>query len=282
DYYEEILAALRRGESLFLCPLEPLMEEIGVELDNDLAIEVDDTILDILGKLYDDCSRTNEINPGSSTYPWTSISECITQLLFSSPCTRFSEAQKRAVLDWATALGAKDVPTLYSIKKTQDHIRDLVGNPTEKVCAKSGTVFYLNSVAKAIAKDYGNPLTRFTMRDYPEEGDGRMSQVHHGYKMMHNLPDDLSPPTVRVGINIFFVDELLQLSSMEYFIPKKFFEVKITPDNNAQTLALGHIVVRTDAGFSVDPKRVLTPVLSFVRTFEDIKGHATEFECGFT
>ncbi|KAG1900387.1 uncharacterized protein F5891DRAFT_1128572 [Suillus fuscotomentosus] len=247
DYYEEILAALRRGESLFSCPLEPLMEEIGVELDNDLAIE-----------------------------------ECITQLLFSSPHTRFLEAQKRAVLDWATALGAKDVPTLYSIKKTQDRIRDLVGNPTEKVCTKSGTVFYLNSVAKAITKDYGNPLTQSAMRDYPEEGDGRMSQVHHSYKMMHDLPDDLSPPTVRVGINIFFVDELLQLSSMEYFIPKKFFEAKITPDNNAQTLALGHIVVQTDAGFSVDPERVLTPVLSFVRTFEDIKGHATEFECGFT
>lgn len=28
------------------------MEEIGVELDNDLAIEVDDTVFDILGKLY--------------------------------------------------------------------------------------------------------------------------------------------------------------------------------------------------------------------------------------
>lgn len=52
DYYEEILAALRRGELLFSCPLEPLMEEIGVELDNDLAIEVDDTVFDILGKLY--------------------------------------------------------------------------------------------------------------------------------------------------------------------------------------------------------------------------------------
>lgn len=79
-----------------------------------------------------------------------------------------------------------------------------------------------------------------------------MSQVHHGYKMMHDLPDDLSPPTVHVGINIFFVDKLLQLSSMEYFIPKKFFEAKITPDNNTQTLALGHIVVRTDMSYCYD------------------------------
>ncbi|KAH7903914.1 hypothetical protein BJ138DRAFT_1019864, partial [Hygrophoropsis aurantiaca] len=206
----------------------------------------------------------------------------ITHLLFTSPRLRFSEAQKKAVLSWATSLGATGVPSLPSLQKTQDRIRDLIGNPTEKVTALSGNIFYINSVGKAIAKDFSNPLTRLTMQDYPEEGSGRMSQVHHGNKMLHGLPDHLAPPTVRVGDNIYFVDELLQQSSREYFILKKFFQAKLMIDNDIQVLALGHIVSRTDAGFAVDPELVLTPISTFAQTFKDIQTYKNEFTCGFT
>ncbi|KAH7917041.1 hypothetical protein BV22DRAFT_1027066 [Leucogyrophana mollusca] len=203
--------------------------------------------------------------------------EFVTHLLFSSPRLRFSEAQKKAVLSWADAIGATGVPSLYSLKKTQDRIRDLIGDPTEKVDAISGNTFYINSVGKAIAKDYANPLTRLTMQDYPEDGQGQMSQVHHGDKMLHHLPDDLAAPSVRVDNNIFFVDELLQQSSRGYYIPKKFFQAKTGTSGEAQVLALGHNVSRTNvsvshlwyshikinhiqAGFAVDPECVLTPV----------------------
>jgi hypothetical protein len=174
----------------------------------------------------------------------------ITDLLFSSPRLRFSDAQKRAVITWAKALGAPNVPTLYGLKKCHKRICDQVGNPTEKVKANSGNIFYLNSIAKAIAKvrlstltstltasskilgqDYANPLTRMCMQDYPEDGQGSMSQAHHGKKML-DLPEGLAVPSVRVNKKIYFTGELLQQSSRSYFIPQQFFQAYL-PDGDA-------------------------------------------------
>ncbi|KAG2063297.1 hypothetical protein BDR04DRAFT_1038375, partial [Suillus decipiens] len=207
----------------------------------------------------------------------------IMDLLFSSPRLRFSDAQKRAVITWAKALGAPNVPTLYGLKKCHDRICNQVGNPTEKVKANSGNIFYLNSIAKAIAKDYANPLTRMCMQDYPEDGQGSMSQAHHGEKML-NLPDGLAVPSVRVSKKIYFTGELLQQSSQSYFIPKRFFQAYL-PDGDAAhpepaILAIGNPVALTAAGFIVDPERIIVEVSTFARTFEEIEER--EFECGFT
>ncbi|KIN97928.1 hypothetical protein M404DRAFT_47010, partial [Pisolithus tinctorius Marx 270] len=146
-----------------------------------------------------------------------------THLLFSSPHLCFSEVQKRAILGWACAIGVTGIPSLYSMKKTYQRIKKLMGDPTEKVTVPSGTTFYMNSVAKIIAMDYSNPLTHLTMQDFPEEGEGKMSQVYHGEKMLHGLPQGLAPPSVKVGSNVYFVDEILQKSNGAYFIPTKFF-----------------------------------------------------------
>ena len=51
------------------------------------------------------------------------------------------------------------------------------------------------------------------MQEYPEDGQGQMSQVHHGSKMLEDLPDGLAPPCVRVDCVVYFVDELLQQST---------------------------------------------------------------------
>jgi len=69
-------------------------------------------------------------------------------------------------------------------------------------------------------KDYANPLTRFAMQDYPEDGGRGMSQVFNGEKMLFELP---SPPAAKVDGEIYFVNELLQDSSGDYFIPERFF-----------------------------------------------------------
>jgi hypothetical protein len=45
-----------------------------------------------------------------------------------------------------------DVPLLYALNQLQESLRTLVGNPTEKITAHSGNIFYLNDVGKAIAK----------------------------------------------------------------------------------------------------------------------------------
>ncbi|KAF9237455.1 hypothetical protein BU15DRAFT_48704 [Melanogaster broomeanus] len=204
--------------------------------------------------------KETEVSPNSPTYPWTSMAEFATHLLFSSPRLRFSEQQKKSVLSWATALGAHPVPSMYSLGKTQERIKALFGDPKEKVTSASGNIFYLNSVSKAIAMDYANPLVRFSMQDYPEDGQGRMSQVHHGEKMLEDLPNNLAPPCVAVGINIFFVNELLQRSTKGYFIPKKFFQAKLGGTPEAEVLAAGHGVSRTEEGYAVDTEVVIVLV----------------------
>ncbi|EGO04371.1 hypothetical protein SERLA73DRAFT_148909 [Serpula lacrymans var. lacrymans S7.3] len=84
--------------------------------------------------------------------------------------------QKSAILNWARELRAPDVLLLGAVIKSQIFIKDLVGNPTCKVTSKLGNIFYFNNVAKAIAKDYANPITCFAMQDYPEDASKGMTQ----------------------------------------------------------------------------------------------------------
>ncbi|KAH9007487.1 hypothetical protein EDB84DRAFT_1242287, partial [Lactarius hengduanensis] len=51
----------------------------------------------------------------------------LTDMLFSSPRLRFSEQQKKAVLSWASQLGARNVPSLYALSQCQQHIKDIIG-----------------------------------------------------------------------------------------------------------------------------------------------------------
>ncbi|KAG1866336.1 hypothetical protein C8R48DRAFT_672094 [Suillus tomentosus] len=157
----------------------------------------------LLDDIYERTNTKDAVSLDNATYPWPSKAHFMTSLLFSSPCLPFSDAQKRAVLSWAQQLGARDVPSLGAIKKSQKYLDSLVSDPTEKVTARSGNVFYINDVVKSIAKDYANPLTRFAMQDYPKDSGEEMSQVFNGKKMLLDLP---SPPAARVDGIIYFTD----------------------------------------------------------------------------
>ncbi|KAG1851927.1 hypothetical protein F4604DRAFT_1883535 [Suillus subluteus] len=230
DLYEELQSALASGEQLFSMLLAPASEEIGFddETESNFGIEL-------------------LVSPDNPNYPWPSKAHYITALLFSSPRLPFSEAQKKAVLSWAKELGAHNVPSLYTLNRLQESVRTLVSNPTEKITARSGNIFYLNDVGKAIAKDYANPLTRFVMQDYPEDGGKGMSQVFNGEKMLFEHP---SPPAAKVNGEIYFVNELLQDASGDYFTLERFFLASYTSTNDSadkQLHALGRAVQRTQS-----------------------------------
>lgn len=78
-----------------------------------------------------------------------------TDILFSSPTIRFSRSQKEAILAWGKEMGARDVPSLYGLDKFQDAALRSIGDPTEKVLASSGNVFYMNSIYQALARVCG-------------------------------------------------------------------------------------------------------------------------------
>ncbi|KAG1814553.1 hypothetical protein EV424DRAFT_1541382 [Suillus variegatus] len=169
DLFDKLRCALTSGESLFPMPLTPMTEEIGFddETESNFGIELkDDGPLNTKGCV----NLNNPVLPDHPMYPWPSKAHFITALLFSSLRLPFSEAQKKAILSWAKELSALDVPSLYTLNHFQETVQKLVGNLRGKVTACSGNIFYLNDVGQAIAKDYANPLTRFAMQDYPEDG----------------------------------------------------------------------------------------------------------------
>ncbi|KAG1737140.1 uncharacterized protein EDB91DRAFT_1083172 [Suillus paluster] len=256
DLFTEVKAIIASGEVPFSTPLAPINDEQELSDDNtpDFGIELPDDI-------HERTNIKDTVSLDNPAYPWPSKAHFVTSLLFSSPRLPFSDAQKRAVLSWVQELGARDVPSLGAIKKSHMYLDTLVGDPTEKVTARSGNVFYINDVAKLIAKDYANPLTHFAMQDYPEDSGEGMSQVFNGKKMLLDLP---SPPAVRVDGMIYFTGELLQDDSGGYFIPERFFHAALPADlsdgdsdpceqsDEKALYALGRVVERTEARFIVN------------------------------
>ncbi|KAF8871236.1 hypothetical protein BD779DRAFT_1478341 [Infundibulicybe gibba] len=200
---------------------------------------------------------------GKPTYPWPSM-------------------EKKAVLKWAKAMGAPTVPSLGSLKKCQENIKNIVGDSTEKITSPAGNVFYLNKISQAIAMDYANPITRLAMSDYPRDDGVKMSDHFSGEKMLFDIPEDVATPSVSVGG---------ECSNGRYFIPQRFFYTKSesvygtahNPDVDPEWLlsATGFNVEWCEAGFIVDEDLVVTPVDDFWHSFKEISTSA-EFACRFT
>lgn len=98
------------------------------------------------------------------------------------------------------------------------------------------------------------------MQDYPVDKNNSMSQVFHAEKMLLELPPEQGPPAVRVDHELFFIHELVQLRSGEYFIPERYFRAPThaRPDVLPKTLqdlfALGWRVTETNVCSLVIPK----------------------------
>ena len=108
------------------------------------------------------------VSPTSPTFPYPSFAVSfmplflcasthilklyLTDVLFSSPRLWFSEQQKKAVLDWATQLGARNVPSLYSLSKCREQIKKTVGDSVMSVTTGTGHKFYMQDIPFLVAK----------------------------------------------------------------------------------------------------------------------------------
>ncbi|EPS97810.1 hypothetical protein FOMPIDRAFT_1031788 [Fomitopsis schrenkii] len=150
-----------------------------------------------------------------------------TDILFSSPRLRFSREQQEAVLAWGRELGARDVPTLYSIEKFQSAALKSIGDPTRRVQADSGNVFYINSLVQAMARDYAHPSTRQQIHAFPEfTAGGPVSEVWQSSKWLEDAPDDVLTPMIRLGDKDYYIKELAYCCDQSWFIPMRFFTRK--------------------------------------------------------
>jgi hypothetical protein len=60
------------------------------------------------------------------------------------------------------------------------------------------------------------------MTFYPHYENDYMSQTWHGTKMVKDISDDLLSPTLRYNGHIYWVNEVVQRVSGNYFIPKRW------------------------------------------------------------
>ncbi|KZP32812.1 hypothetical protein FIBSPDRAFT_657822, partial [Athelia psychrophila] len=129
----------------------------------------------------------------------------LTDMLFSSPQMKFSQAQQMAVLAWGKELHAEDVPSQKKFLAAQQDLLSKLRDPTEQQESSRGNVYYLNDIGASISKihtfcsnlsDMSNPISQPDMVFYPEDGEGRLSEVWHGEKMLGDVPDGLLSPTL--------------------------------------------------------------------------------------
>ncbi|KAF7965722.1 hypothetical protein HWV62_42165 [Athelia sp. TMB] len=174
--------------------------------------------------------------PGNTFYPYQSQTMMVTDMLFNSPRMKFSRPQQKAVLSWAKQIGARDVPSHSQFLSMQQELLERVGDPSSRQRSSRGNIYYLNEIGNSIAKDIANPITRPDMVFYPEDGEGRMGEVWHGDKMLHDIPDSMLSPTYKHDGTIYWVDELVKRSEGLWFIPKRWIT------RNGLPFAVGHHV----------------------------------------
>ncbi|KAJ1300764.1 hypothetical protein OPQ81_002408 [Rhizoctonia solani] len=61
--------------------------------------------------------------------PWPTHMMFLADAMFTSPHLNFSHPQMRAVLHFANACGASDVPSLEALNKTQERLKSVIGDP---------------------------------------------------------------------------------------------------------------------------------------------------------
>ncbi|KAI6008572.1 hypothetical protein EDC04DRAFT_2907009 [Pisolithus marmoratus] len=220
DYFDEIQWKIKSGKSLFSTILLPLQDELGLEDIDKLGLippsfeatyenyGIDADAIASRAPQHVKSKVAADISSNEPLYPWKSMPEFLTHLLFSSPRLRFSQAQKVAVLTWAKELGAPEVPSMYAVKKTQERFMRLLGTPTEKVTTASGNVFYLNALSKVIAMSTGSyfiPKKIFQARISPEGESAEPTIFALGHKVSKTAEGfAVDPEMIIIPVSTFF------------------------------------------------------------------------------
>ncbi|KAI6156369.1 hypothetical protein EDD17DRAFT_1764341 [Pisolithus thermaeus] len=143
DLFQELQDALASGEALFSMPVSPLntslSDDIACDTESDFSIELSNYES---GETPQPYSMKWKASVDSPMYLWPMKGHFLT-----------------AILHWAKQLSACNMLSLYALQRCYEVVQKMVGDPTDKIISPLGNVFYINDIAKAITKDYANPLT---------------------------------------------------------------------------------------------------------------------------
>ncbi|GAB1527462.1 hypothetical protein RhiTH_010637 [Rhizoctonia solani] len=185
--------------------------------------------------------------------------------LFTLPCMTFSCWHIKGVLDFARESGAANVPSYYALRKTQQRLKSIMGNPTAQHCAPSGTVYYVNNIAESIQQDMSNPYVWPKMLFYPHMDGKQMTQAWNGHKMVHSLDNRFLTPSALINGRIFYVNELVYRATGG-FLP--LWWIVFGPARELR--AIGYIVSETPDGLHVHTnQRIVVQATTFLENFPE-------------
>ncbi|KAG8775794.1 hypothetical protein FRC12_001272 [Ceratobasidium sp. 428] len=169
-------------------------------------------------------SRPNPYDDTSRWSPYSSKELFLTYNLFHAPAIQFSEAQQSAILDWATEMGAENVPSMYDLDQCGKKITSLMGEPTRMFKTDSGHIFYVNKVDAMLKQDFSNLSVRQHLEFYPDDCDGHVSEIWHGDKMTLGENREQLTPMASYGGRSFFINEISLLNDGTFFLTDMFLK----------------------------------------------------------
>ncbi|KAG9093298.1 hypothetical protein FRC06_011576 [Ceratobasidium sp. 370] len=196
-------------------------------------------------------SATGRCSADPAWGPYPDRAHILTHSLFNAPHIRFSSGQQQAVLDWAKAMGTLDVPTMYSLQKCDDALKQTIGDPS--------------SPFNSINHEFSNPSVRVHMHLYPEDAGDHSSETWHGDKLVQGHNRQQLTPMVTHENKTYFVDEFCELADGSAFVPDMFLR------REGEMWARGCHFTKDTFGSSTDAyrrgtERVLKPLSEFRRT----------------
>ncbi|KAK1235337.1 hypothetical protein PQX77_001447 [Marasmius sp. AFHP31] len=160
-------------------------------------------------------------SPADGKYwPYGSQAMCILDILDNIPRAPVSTTLMKLFIWALRELGVPNVPSFYSLRKTQEQLRQTQGVSNIECKSVQGKIFYVNDIRKVVAQDWLNPLVRPHIHVYPVvPDDGCISEVWHADKWHKTLDIDLLSPMYDAGTKHYYIHELACQQSGNLVIP---------------------------------------------------------------
>ncbi|EJD34914.1 hypothetical protein AURDEDRAFT_75744, partial [Auricularia subglabra TFB-10046 SS5] len=158
-------------------------------------------------------------------FPYPNKTMFFIDLLDSLPRLRLSDAHMRMIILVLEECGAKDVPTLYALRKCQEQLRAKCAPQTVQHRSGTGNVFYSNDIRDTIAMEFSNPQVAPHFHPYPEIRPNGISESWEASRW-REVPRELLPPMMALGNQHFFLDEIAQLNDGRFVVPHEWVTIE--------------------------------------------------------
>ncbi|KAJ7904831.1 hypothetical protein B0H13DRAFT_2510580 [Mycena leptocephala] len=237
-----------------------LGRQLDGELDAspDLAREDDALLAEVLAALdvsdpFESPDAQVDAQKLAEWYPYSSKTMLLLDICDNLPRLPVSESLMRTFIWILKQCGARDVPSLDALRKTQRALRSHCGVPTISCNSVHGKFFCINDPkaiirmvsfplfsqfeTEIIVQECANPAIRSQFHLYPEVNtNGFVSEIWHGDKLCKQLNPSLLTPMFDAGQGVhYYLDELSQLTDGRFVIPvcwikvDKFMHVDVYP-----------------------------------------------------